>query len=155
MESIQFTMNDKPVSLTVDGERMLLWVLRTDLGLTGAKYGCGVGECGACTIHLDGQAVSSCMTAIGEVGDREVLTIEGLSPDKLHPLQRAWIENNVSQCGYCQPAQIMQAAALLNATPHPDKDTINQAMKRVVCRCGTYQRIGRAIQRVIELGGAE
>ena len=146
-------VNGTAYTVEASPETPLLWVLRDTLRLTGTKYGCGEGRCGVCTVHLDGKAVRSCMTEIGDVGDREVRTIEGLSPDSRHPLQQAWIEENVSQCGYCQPGQIMQAAALLAATPHPDEDDINRAMDGVVCRCGTYQRIKRAIQRAVELGG--
>ena len=146
-------VNGTAYTIEASPETPLLWVLRDTLRLTGTKYGCGEGRCGVCTVHLDGKAVRSCMTEIGDVGDREVRTIEGLSPDSRHPLQQAWIEENVSQCGYCQPGQIMQAAALLAATPHPDEDDINRAMDGVVCRCGTYQRIKRAIQRAVELGG--
>jgi isoquinoline 1-oxidoreductase alpha subunit len=147
-------VNGTTYTIEVSPEMPLLWVLRDTLRLTGTKYGCGVGLCGICTVHLDGQAIHSCRTEIGEVGDREVLTIEGLSPDGSHPLQQAWIEESVTQCGYCQPGQIMQAAALLDAIPHPDEDDINRAMTDVVCRCGTYQRIRRAIHRAVELGDA-
>ena len=146
-------VNGTAYTVEASPETPLLWVLRDTLRLTGTKYGCGEGRCGVCTVQLDGKAVRSCMTEFGDVGDREVRTIEGLSPDSRHPLQQAWIEENVSQCGYCQPGQIMQAAALLAATPHPGEDDINRAMAHVVCRCGTYQRIKRAIQRAVELGG--
>jgi isoquinoline 1-oxidoreductase alpha subunit len=130
----------------------LLWALRDLLGMTGTKYGCGIGACGACTVHLNGQAVRSCITAIGDVGDQQVTTIEGLSPEGTHPLQRAWIANNVPQCGYCQVGQIMQAAALLQTTPKPTDQQITDAMSGNICRCGTYQRIRTAIKQAAELG---
>ena len=130
----------------------LLWALRDLLGLTGTKYGCGIGACGACTVHLNGQAVRSCITSIGDVGDQEVTTIEGLSPDGTHPVQRAWIANNVPQCGYCQVGQIMQAAALLKDTPKPTDQQITDAMSGNICRCGTYQRIRAAIKQAAESG---
>ena len=130
----------------------LLWALRDLLGMTGTKYGCGIGACGACTVHLNGQAVRSCITAIGDVGDQQVTTIEGLSPEGTHPLQRAWIANNVPQCGYCQVGQIMQAAALLQTTPKPTDQQITDAMSGNICRCGTYQRIRAAIKKAAELG---
>ncbi|MBZ0293325.1 MAG: (2Fe-2S)-binding protein [Anaerolineae bacterium] len=154
MTATTIKVNGTPYTVEVSRETPLLWVLRDTLKLTGTKYSCGVGWCGACTVHLDGQAVHSCVTEIGDVGSREVLTIEGLSPDGHHPLQQAWIEESVAQCGYCQSGQIMRAAALLATTPHPDEDDINRAMSEIVCRCGTYQRIRRAIERVIESGGA-
>ena len=130
----------------------LLWALRDLFGLTGTKYGCGIGACGACTVHLNGQAVRSCITSIGDVGDQEVTTIEGLSPDGTHPVQRAWIANNVPQCGYCQVGQIMQAAALLKDTPKPTDQQITDAMSGNICRCGTYQRIRAAIKQAAESG---
>ena len=147
-------VNGTVYTVEVSPETPLLWLLRDSLRLTGTKYGCGEGWCGVCTVHLDGQAVRSCVTEIGDVGERAVLTIEGLAADGPHPLQRAWIEESVSQCGYCQSAQIMQAAALLNAMPSPDAEAVDRAMSDVVCRCGTYQRIRRALQRVIESGEA-
>lgn len=141
---------DRPVS--VAPETPLLWVLRDTLALTGTKYGCGMGLCGACTVHLDGKAVRSCQTPVGEVAERRVVTIEGLSKDRAHPVQRAWIAEQVPQCGYCQPGQIMQAAALLAASPHPTREQIDQAMNGNICRCATYQRIRGAIQRAAESG---
>jgi len=126
--------------------------LRDLLGITGTKYGCGIGACGACTVHLNGQAVRSCITSIGDVGDQEVTTIEGLSPDGTHPVQRAWIANNVPQCGYCQVGQIMQAAALLKDTSKPTDQQITDAMSGNICRCGTYQRIRAAIKQAAESG---
>jgi isoquinoline 1-oxidoreductase alpha subunit len=125
----------------------LLWILRDTLGLTGTKYGCGIGACGACTVHLDGTAVRSCTLPLESVGDRAVTTIEGLSPDGGHRVQRAWEAEDVPQCGYCQAGQIMSAAALLAAHPHPTDDQISQAMSGNLCRCGTYGRIRRAIHR--------
>ena len=125
----------------------LLWVLRDALRLTGTKFGCGMGLCGACTVHLNGEAVRSCQTPVETVGAKRITTIEGLSPDRSHPVQRAWIAEQVPQCGYCQSGQIMQAAALLAQKPHPTAAEINQAMYGNICRCATYQRIRRAIQR--------
>jgi isoquinoline 1-oxidoreductase subunit alpha len=125
----------------------LLWVLRDTLGLTGTKFGCGMGLCGACTVHLNGQAVRSCQTPVETVGSKRITTIEGLSPNRSHPVQRAWIAEQVPQCGYCQSGQIMQAAALLAQNPHPSVEEINRAMEGNICRCATYQRIRRAIQR--------
>ena len=153
MTTTTIRVNGTAYTVDVSPETPLLWVLRDTLRLTGTKYGCGEGRCGACTVHLDGHAVQSCVTTFGDVGERAVLTIEGLAADELHPLQRAWIEESVAQCGYCQSGQIMQAAALLNAMPHPDGEAIDRAMSRVACRCGTYQRIRRALQRVVESGG--
>ena len=128
----------------------LLWALRDLLNMTGTKYGCGIGMCGACTVHLDGQAVRSCQTPVTSVGSRKVTTIEGLSSDGSHPVQRAWIAEQVPQCGYCQSGQIMQAAALITKTPRPTREQINQAMTGNICRCATYQRIRRAIERAAQ-----
>lgn len=128
----------------------LLWVLRDTLGLTGTKFGCGMGLCGACTVHLNGEAVRSCQTPVETVGPKQITTIEGLSPDRSHPVQRAWIAEQVPQCGYCQSGQIMQAASLLAKNPHPTPEEINQAMTGNICRCATYQRIRRAIQRAAQ-----
>ena len=125
----------------------LLWVLRDTLGLTGTKYGCGMGLCGACTVHLDGEAVRSCVTNAGSVGAKKITTIEGLSRDRSHPLQRAWIAEQVPQCGYCQSGQIMQAAALFAKKPHPTEAEIDTELSGNICRCATYQRIRRAIER--------
>ena len=132
----------------------LLWALRDLLQLTGTKFGCGRGLCGACTVHLGGKAVRSCSTPIGTIGDQEVTTIEALSEAGNHPLQEAWIEENVPQCGYCQPGQIMSAAALLAENPRPSDEEINAAMEGNICRCGTYQRIRSAIKLAAEKGGA-
>ena len=123
-------------------------------GLTGTKYGCGVAQCGACTVHLDGRPVRSCSTPVSRAAGKEITTIEGLSPDRSHPLQRAWIEIEVPQCGYCQSGQIMSAAALLEKTPNPADDDINRAMSGNICRCGTYPRIRRAIHRAAEMAKA-
>jgi isoquinoline 1-oxidoreductase subunit alpha len=130
-----------------DGSMSLLWYLRDELGLTGSKYGCGIGLCGACTVHVDGEAVQSCMYTVGEVEGHEVVTIEGLSEDGSHPVQVAWRELNVPQCGYCQTGQIMTAAGLLAANPAPSDDEIHQAMDDNVCRCGCYQRIVAAVRQ--------
>jgi isoquinoline 1-oxidoreductase subunit alpha len=146
-------VNGKRHNVAVPPDTPLLWVLRDTLGLTGTKYGCGMGLCGACTVHLDREAVRSCQTPIGSVGRRTVTTIEGLSFNRSHPVQRAWIAEQVPQCGYCQPGQIMQAAALLTKTPHPTREQIDQAMSGNICRCATYQRIRRAIQRAAEAQG--
>lgn len=130
----------------------LLWVLRDLVGLTGTKYGCGRAQCGACTVHLDGEPVRSCSTRISRVGEREVTTIEGLSPEGSHPVQRAWIAEQVPQCGYCQSGQLMAAAALLEEHPSPTDLQIDEAMSRNICRCGTYQRVRRAIHRAAREG---
>src|SRR5579862_5296045 len=139
------TVNGQQHSLDADPQMPLLWALRDKLNLTGTKYGCGLGVCGACTVHLDGEATRSCQTAISSVGDRKVTTIEGLSSDGSHPVQAAWIAEQVPQCGYCQCGQIMSAAALLAKTPHPTDEQITQAMNGNLCRCGTYERIRKAI----------
>ena len=140
-------VNGKSHEIDVVPEAPLLWVLRDTLGLTGTKFGCGMGLCGACTVHLNGDAVRSCQTAVGSVGSKKVTTIEGLSPDRSHPVQRAWIAEQVPQCGYCQSGQIMQAAAFLSKHPRPTCEEIDEAMSGNICRCGTYHRIRRAIQR--------
>jgi isoquinoline 1-oxidoreductase alpha subunit len=124
----------------------LLWVIRDVVGFTGTKFGCGVAQCGACTVHLDGDAIRSCITPIAAVGAKKVTTIEGLSPDSSHPLQKAWVAEQVPQCGYCQSGQIMQAAALLRATPKPSDAQITDAMNGNICRCGCYARIASAIK---------
>jgi aerobic-type carbon monoxide dehydrogenase small subunit (CoxS/CutS family) len=129
----------------VDSSAPLLWVLRDTLGLTGTKFGCGMAQCGACTVHVDGRAVRSCALPVGQVGDAEVTTIEGLDPDGDHPVQRAWKEHAVPQCGYCQVGQIMSAAALLRDKPRPSDDDIDRGMAGNICRCGTYPRIRAAI----------
>jgi isoquinoline 1-oxidoreductase alpha subunit len=142
---VSLTINGEPRELAVDPSTPLLWVLRDRLGLTGTKYGCGRGLCGACTVHLDGDAVRACVTPIGSIEGRNVTTIEGLPRD--HPVKLAWIAEQVPQCGYCQPGQIMQAAALLAKLPRPTHDDVDAAMAGNICRCATYQRIRRAIRR--------
>jgi aerobic-type carbon monoxide dehydrogenase small subunit (CoxS/CutS family) len=134
------------------GDTTLLWYLRDELGLTGTKYGCGAGVCGACTVHMDGSAVRACLVKLAAAFDHEITTIEGLSRDASHPLQRAWIAEQVPQCGYCQSGQIMQAAALLATTPHPSDVEIATAMDGNLCRCGTYPRIAEAIRSVAQRG---
>lgn len=147
MTKLAITVNEKSYRIDVAPDTPLLWVLRDTIGLTGTKYGCGMGLCGACTVHLDGEAQRSCQTLVSSVGAKKITTIEGLSPDRSHPVQRAWIAEQVPQCGYCQSGQIMQAAALLDKTPHPSREQIDEAMNGNICRCATYQRIRRAIQR--------
>ncbi|MDP2479828.1 MAG: (2Fe-2S)-binding protein [Candidatus Palauibacterales bacterium] len=150
----RFTLRVNGSSHQVDAppDMPLLWVLRDLLGLTGTKYGCGVSQCGACTVHMGGNAVRSCVTPVSAVGRAEVVTIEGLSADGSHSVQKAWVEEEVPQCGYCQPGQIMSAAALLARTSSPTDDDIDQAMSGNLCRCGTYDRIRKAIHRAA--GGA-
>jgi len=143
---IQLTVNGKPESLNLPDDMPLLWALRDGLNLTGTKYGCGVAACGACTVMVDGQAVRSCQTALGDVAGAQVTTIEGLgTPQALHAVQAAWVELQVAQCGYCQSGQIMQAAALLAETPAPSDTQIDEAMNGNLCRCGTYPRIRAAV----------
>jgi isoquinoline 1-oxidoreductase alpha subunit len=144
---VSFTLNDKRVSVDADPKTPLLWVIRDHVGLTGTKYGCGAGHCGACTIHVDGRAVRSCKTLISAVEGAKVITIEGLSPNSSHPLQKAWVVEEVPQCGYCQSGQIMKAAELLDRNPKPTRDQIVTHMDGNICRCGTYNRIIAAIQR--------
>jgi isoquinoline 1-oxidoreductase subunit alpha len=150
-----FQLNGKPVQVDVDPATPLLWVLRESLGLTGTKYGCGMALCGACTVHLDGEAIRSCVAPLSRVEGKHVKTIEGLSDDLSHPLQRAWIEIDVPQCGYCQSGQIMSAAVLLSKIPKPTDTDIDEAMSGNICRCGTYPRIRRAIHRAAELAGGK
>ena len=145
---IELTINGEARRFDGDEDMPLLWYLRDELALTGAKYGCGKGLCGSCTVHLNGQAVRSCVVTMGAAQGAEVTTIEGLSPDGNHPLQIAWAEHDVPQCGYCQTGQIMQAASLLAANPAPSDEQIADAMNGVICRCGTYQRIEQAIKSV-------
>jgi aerobic-type carbon monoxide dehydrogenase small subunit (CoxS/CutS family) len=142
---ITLNVNGRSVQADVEADTPLLWALRDTLGLTGTKFGCGMAQCGACTVHLDGEPIRSCVTPVSAVGGRKVTTIEGLSPEGSHPVQRAWIEEQVPQCGYCQSGQIMAAAALLARTPKPTDDDIDKAMAGNICRCGTYQRIRKAI----------
>jgi isoquinoline 1-oxidoreductase subunit alpha len=148
---LALVINGKRSSVDVDPATPLLWVLRENLGLTGTKYGCGMAQCGACTVHLDGEAVRSCVTPVSRAVGKSVTTIEGLSADLSHPLQRAWIEIDVPQCGYCQSGQLMAAAVLLRENPHPTDADINEGMAGNICRCGTYPRIRRAIHRAAEL----
>ena len=143
----RFTLNGKDVTVDVPAETPLLWVLRDSLRLTGTKFGCGIGQCGACTVHIDGVAQKSCQFPVSTVEGKTILTIEGLSPDGTHRVQEAWIAEQVPQCGYCQPGQIMRAAYLLSTTPKPTDADIDEAMSENLCRCGTYQRIRRAIHR--------
>ena len=147
---MELDVNHKPVSVECDPATPLLWVLRDHLNLTGTKFGCGVAACGACTVHVDGAAVRSCVLPVAAVAGKHITTIEGLSPDSSHPVQKAWVEEQVPQCGYCQSGQIMAAAALLDANPNPTGADIDAAMSGNICRCGCYPRIKRAIQSVSE-----
>ncbi len=147
MASLVIQVNSTPYTVNVDPDMPLLWVLRDMLGLTGTKYSCGIGLCGNCTVHLDGEAVQSCLLPVSDIAGKQVTTIEGLSPDGRHPLQQAWLAEQVSQCGYCQPGQIMTAAALLQKNPHPTDEEIKAAMSGALCRCGTYPRVLKAIRR--------
>ena len=153
---ISLNVNGEARKLDVDPATPLLWVLRDTLGLTGTKYGCGIALCGACTVHVDGEAIRACVTPVSTVAGKNITTIEGLSKDSSHPVQRAWVALDVPQCGYCQSGQIMAAAALLARTPKPTDADIDQAMSGVLCRCGTYQRIRRAIKEAagVKTGGA-
>ncbi len=152
MASIMLTVNGRKHQVNVEPDTPVLWVLRDTLGLTGTKYACGIAQCGACTVHLGGRAVRSCVTPVSAVGSRAITTIEGLSSDVTHRVQRAWIAEEVPQCGYCQSGQIMSAAALLASKPKPSDDDIDAAMAGNVCRCGTYDRIRRAIHRAAREG---
>ena len=147
-----FTLNDKQVSADADPKTPLLWVIRDHIGLTGTKYGCGAGLCGACTVHINGKAQRSCQTLLSSVEGAKVVTIEGLSPDSSHPLQKAWIAEQVPQCGYCQSGQIMKAAELLASNPKPTREQIITHMDSNICRCGTYNRIITAVQRASREG---
>lgn len=151
MKTIKFTLNGKDREIEVPEDIPLLWILREYLGLIGTKYGCGVGICGACTIHEKGEAVRSCQISASEADGSEFTTIEGLSENGDHPCQRAWIEDDVSQCGFCQPGMIMTAAALLRSNKKPDDEAIDDAMSASVCRCGTYFRMRKAIKRASEV----
>jgi isoquinoline 1-oxidoreductase subunit alpha len=142
---LTLTINGEKRTLDASPDTPLLWVLRDDLGLTGTKYGCGIGACGACTVHLDGEAVRACQTPVSALAGKNITTIEGLSGKGDHPVQKAWLEAQVSQCGYCQSGQIMSAVALLKKTPHPSDADINQAMAGNLCRCASYQQIRAAI----------
>lgn len=149
--AVQFTLNGKSQAVDVNPSMPLLWVLRDTLSMTGTKFGCGVALCGACTVHIDGTPIRSCITPISAVSGKRVTTIEGLSVDRSHPVQRAWMDVDVPQCGYCQSGQIMSAAALLARTPHPTDAQIDAAMAGNICRCGTYQRIREAIHRAAHM----
>ena len=153
--AIEFDLNGEPVSLDVEPELPLLWAIRDEIGLTGTKFGCGIGQCGACTVHLDGAAVRGCLTPVSAAHGRSVTTIEGLDPGGVHALQRAWIEGSVPQCGYCQSGQLMSAAALLARNASPSDADIDAAMAGNICRCGTYGRIRLAIHRAAELARQE
>ncbi len=153
MAVITFTLNGRAQRLDVAGEMPLLWVLRDVLGLTGTKFGCGMALCGACTVHVDGQPQRSCVTQISAVAGKRITTIEGLSADGSHPVQRAWVEADVPQCGYCQPGQIMTAAGLLAKKPNPTNADIDEAMRGNLCRCGTYQSIRQAVHLAAQFAG--
>ena len=147
MTAYTLNINGRSHAVDVPADMPLLWVLRDVLGLTGTKFGCGIGQCRACTVHLDGAATFSCLTTVAAAQRKKITTIEGISNGKLHPVQQAWIEEDVPQCGYCQTGQIMSAVALLAKSPHPTDAEIDQAMRGNLCRCGTYNRIRRAIHR--------
>ena len=149
----KLSVNRKQYEVDVEPGTLLLWVLRDELGLTGTKFGCGIAQCGACTVHVDGEARRSCVTPVSAVIGKEVTTIEGISPDISHPLQQAWIEKDVPQCGYCQSGQIMAAANLLKTKKTPTDADIDQAMTGIICRCGTYNRIREAIKLAAINGG--
>src|ERR1700675_1817820 len=151
MAAIKFSLNGKAQTVDVAQQMPLLWVLRDTIGLTGTKFGCGMALCGVCTVHLNGQPIRSCVTPISSVAGKNIITIEGLSADASHPVQRAWIEEDVPQCGYCQSGQIMAAAALLAKKPNPTDADIDDAMSGNICRCGTYQRIRKAIHHAASL----
>jgi isoquinoline 1-oxidoreductase subunit alpha len=152
---ISLLINGKTQEVDVEADTPLLWVLRDHVGLTGTKYGCGIAVCGACTVLLDGQPVRTCITPVSSVGAKHITTIEGLSPDRRHPVQQAWIAEDVPQCGYCQSGQILSAVALLNAKPHPTDADIDEAMGSLLCRCGTYVRIRSAIKKAAALMAKE
>src|ERR1700687_4389179 len=149
-----FTLNGKPQTVDVSPDMPLLWVLRDTLNMTGTKFGCGMALCGACTVHVNGEVSRSCITPVSSVAGKKITTIEGLSADASHPVQKAWIEIDVPQCGYCQSGQIMSAAAVLATKAQPRDAEIDDAMKDNICRCGTYQRIRQAVHRAAQLQGA-
>jgi isoquinoline 1-oxidoreductase subunit alpha len=153
MATITLTLNGQQRRLDVDGDTPLLWVLRDSLGLTGTKFGCGVAQCGACTVHLDGKPMRSCVLPVSAAAGKRVTTIEGLSPDGNHPVQKAWVAEQVPQCGYCQSGQIMSAVALLAEKKAPTDADIDAAMSGNFCRCATYERIRKAIHRAVKEGG--
>ena len=150
---MKLTVNGTVHEFDAPPDMPLLWVLRDLLGMTGTKYGCGIAACGSCTVHIDGKQQRSCVTPVSMAEGRQITTIEGLSDDASHPVQRAWAELDVVQCGYCQSGQIMAAAALLAEDPEPDDAAIDEAMNGLICRCGTYQRVRAAVHRAAELGG--
>jgi aerobic-type carbon monoxide dehydrogenase small subunit (CoxS/CutS family) len=152
--AIRFTVNGTSHAVDVNPNMPLLWVIRDTLNMTGTKFGCGMALCGACTVHVNGAAIRSCITPISSVEGKHVTTIEGVSPDHSHPVQRAWLEVDVPQCGYCQSGQIMSAVALLNKTPNPTDAQIESAMAGNICRCGTYQQIKEAIHKAARMHGA-
>src|SRR5260221_1140168 len=154
MATITLDVNGRNRQINIAPDTPLLWVLRETLGMTGTKFGCGRGLCGSCTVHINGEAIRSCVTPVGSVEGKKITTIEGLSPDRSHPLQRAWIAEEVPQCGYCQSGQIMTAAALLTRKSHPTDDDIDSTMNNL-CRCGTYVRIRRAIHRAAQEGAGK
>ncbi len=147
MTTTSLTVNGKRQTITAHADTPLLWVLRENLKLTGTKFGCGAGQCGACMVHVDGKSVFSCLLPVSQMGGRNITTIEGLSPDSSHKLQKAWLAEQVPQCGYCQSGQIMRAADLLKTNPHPTRDQIVEHMSTNICRCGTYARIVKAVER--------
>ncbi|WP_243286061.1 (2Fe-2S)-binding protein [Geothrix terrae] len=153
MPAYQLTVNGRARTVDVDADTPLLWVLRDTLGLTGTKFGCGQGLCGACTVHVDGRAQKSCQTTLKEAAGHKIVTVEGLSKDGSHPVQKAWVAEDVAQCGYCQPGMIMSAAALLHRKPHPTDGDIDEVFADHVCRCGSYPRIRKAVKRAA--GGAK
>ncbi|HIF49168.1 MAG TPA: (2Fe-2S)-binding protein [Cytophagales bacterium] len=150
MANFKLNVNGKTHNIDVDPSTPILWVLRDHLNLVGTKFGCGIAQCGACSIHLNSMAVRSCQLPVASVGNGNITTIEGLSENGDHPVQKAWIENDVPQCGYCQSGQIMQAASLLNSNPNPTDEEIESAMDGNLCRCGTYIRIKKAIKRAVK-----
>ena len=152
--AIHFTLNGKPQTLDVNPDMPLLWALRDALNMTGTKFGCGMALCGACTVHINGEATRSCITPVSTLAGKKVTTIEGLSADNSHPVQRAWMEVDVPQCGYCQSGQIMTASAFLAKTPHPTDAQIDDAMSGNICRCGTYNQIRKAIHAAAKMQAA-
>lgn len=152
MAAYSLRVNGQTHQVDVEPDTPLLWVLRDAIGLTGTKYGCGAGQCGSCTVHIDGAAIRSCRTEVSQVGNRDVTTIEGLGASALHAVQKAWIAEEVVQCGYCQSGQLMAAAALLTSNPKPTDRDIDRAMNGIICRCGTYERVRKGIHRAAQGG---
>lgn len=146
MQEYNLNVNGKTYKVTADEDTPILWVLRDELNLTGTKYGCGIAQCGACTIHVNGSALRACIMPVSAIGEKEITTIEGLSEDGSHPVQQAWVKHDVPQCGYCQSGQIMTAAAFLEKNPQPSEEEIKGAMNGNICRCGTYNRINAAVK---------